>query len=476
MILPVLLAGGGGTRLWPLSRQDRPKQFLRLNGEHSLLQQTALRFRGAGCLAPLVICSAEHRFMVAQQLLEIDMCASAIILEPEGKNTAPAAALAALWAQQHQPDASLFFAPADHAIANFELLSDKLGELDAIAQQHLVLFGITPSEAQTGFGYIRKGKRFASSADCTEGLTEGLYRVAGFTEKPDRVTAEYYLQQGHYYWNSGMLLAGCAVLIEQFQEHRPQLLAKVRSAATFSSDLDFTRVDEHAWQLLEGDSLDYALLERSEQLLLCPLPLQWFDLGSFAQLYQYHSRDQDDNVVLGSAVCVDSRGNLIAAEEQHLVATLGIEDTVIVHSGDTILVAAKAHLDEMPKLVAKVAAEHPQQRRYHRQTFRPWGHYEVLNEGEQYKVKRIELQAQARLSLQAHQHRSEHWVVVSGDVLVQVEQQEHRLSGGQSIYIQAQQRHRLTNVGTEAAIIIEVQSGDYLGEDDIIRFDDDYGR
>ncbi|WP_158684022.1 mannose-1-phosphate guanylyltransferase/mannose-6-phosphate isomerase [Pseudoalteromonas sp. T1lg10] len=472
MILPVLLAGGGGTRLWPLSRQDRPKQFLRLNGEHSLLQQTALRFRHAGCLAPLVICSAEHRFMVAQQLLEIDMCASAIILEPEGKNTAPAAALAALWALQHHAEASLFFAPADHAIANFELLTDKLGELEGAAQQHLVLFGITPSEPQTGFGYIRKGKRFASSADCTE----GLYRVAGFTEKPDRATAEDYLKQGQYYWNSGMLLAGCGVFIRQFQEHRPQLLAKVRSAATFSSDLDFTRVDEHAWQLLDGDSLDYALLERSEQLLLCPLPLQWFDLGSFAQLYQYHSRDEHDNLVLGSAVCADSRGNLIAADEQHLVATLGISDTVIVHSGDTILVAAKDHLEKMPELVAKVAEEHPQQRRYHRQTFRPWGHYEVLNEGDGYKVKRIVLQAQARLSLQAHQHRSEHWVVVSGEVLVQVEQQEHRLSSGQSIYIQAQQRHRLTNVGNRAAIIIEVQSGDYLGEDDIIRFDDDYGR
>ncbi|WP_158683758.1 mannose-1-phosphate guanylyltransferase/mannose-6-phosphate isomerase [Pseudoalteromonas sp. T1lg22] len=472
MILPVLLAGGGGTRLWPLSRQDRPKQFLRLNGEHSLLQQTALRFRRQGCLAPLVICSAEHRFMVAQQLLEIDMRASAIILEPDGKNTAPAAALAALWAQQHQPDASLFFAPADHAIANFTLLGDQLDALDAIAQQHLILFGITPTEPQTGFGYIQQGSSYGSA----EHDVEGLFKVAGFSEKPDRVTAEYYLEQGQYYWNSGMLLAGCGIFIEQFQKHRPQLWAQVCRAAKFSSDLDFTRVDESAWQQLEGDSLDYALLERSEQLLLCSLPLQWFDLGSFAQLYQYHSRDKDENLVLGSAVCADSQGNLIAADEQHLVATLGIKDTVIVHSGDTILVAAKDHLDKMPKLVAKVAAEHPQQRRYHRQTFRPWGHYEVLNEGAQYKVKRIVLQAQARLSLQAHQHRSEHWVVVSGEVLVQVQQQEHRLSGGQSIYIQAQQRHRLTNVGNKAAIIIEVQSGDYLGEDDIIRFDDDYGR
>ncbi|MEO2281568.1 mannose-1-phosphate guanylyltransferase/mannose-6-phosphate isomerase [Pseudoalteromonas pernae] len=469
MILPILLAGGSGTRLWPLSRQDRPKQFIQLVGQHSLLQKAALRFVANGCLPPVVVCSEQHRFMVAQQLLEIGVQASAIILEPSGKNTAPAALVAALWAQQHQPDAQLFFAPADHAISDFDTLLTRLHDLVPDVQNTLLVFGITPTHAETGFGYIHCGAHSGISDD-------DVYHVESFTEKPDLGRAQQYLEQGCYVWNSGMLMAGVDTFLTEFKRCRSEMYIQVERAANFSADLDFIRVDQAMWQQVTSESLDYAILENSDKLLVCLSTLHWFDLGSYEQLSRFYNADNCNNVVLGEAVVVDGKDNFIYTEDNHLVTTLGIKGAVIIHSGDTTLVASKDSLDDMPKLLNEVSARFPERREFHKRTFRPWGQYEVLNEADNYKVKRITLSAHTRLSLQAHQHRSEHWVVVKGTVDVTVDEHLQTLQSGQSIYIQAGQRHRLANTTDDIAVVIEVQNGEYLGEDDIVRFDDDYGR
>ncbi|MFY8274476.1 mannose-1-phosphate guanylyltransferase/mannose-6-phosphate isomerase [Pseudoalteromonas sp. SSDWG2] len=469
LILPVLLAGGSGTRLWPLSRQDKPKQFIRFGNGYSLLQQAALRFVEHGCLPPVVVCNEQHRFMVAQQLLEIGVTASAIILEPSAKNTAPAALLAGLWAQQHHPSASLFFAPADHAIENFTPMGEQLAQLHEHACSHLIVFGITPTHAETGFGYIHC-ETTPQSHDCN------LIKVCAFTEKPDSQRAQEYLAHGNYLWNSGMLMAGVEHFLQRLKHYQPSMYIQVSEAAQFQPDLDFIRIVSDTWNALEGESLDYALLEHDSSLLVMPASLNWFDLGSYEQLYRYHEANEDGNVVLADAVLQHSTNNFIYAQDNHVVATLGLENTVVVHSADTTLIAARESLHLLPDLLDNVGKQYPERREFHNKTFRPWGHYQVLNEGDNFKVKRIVLNAKGRLSLQAHQHRSEHWVVVSGEVEVTVEQHQHPLRSGQSIYIEAGQKHRLCNTGKAPAVIIEVQNGAYLGEDDIERFDDDYGR
>ncbi|WP_278404195.1 mannose-1-phosphate guanylyltransferase/mannose-6-phosphate isomerase [Pseudoalteromonas ruthenica] len=468
LILPVLLAGGSGTRLWPLSRQDRPKQFLCLDGEHSLLQQTALRVQHHSLLPPLVVCNAEHRFMVAQQLLEVGVDPCAIILEPQSKNTAAAVAIAALWAQQHYPSASLFVTPADHAIANPACLIERLPALAQHSEQALLTFAIEPTRAATEYGYILKGKAAEQATN--------LFHVQHFKEKPSYALAQQYIEHGNYYWNSGMFMFTSGCFVRELEQHQPQMMAALRKAAHFHRDLDFVRIDADAWQHVPSDSIDYALLEHSEQVLTCPLSLQWADLGSFAQVWQHTEQDHQGNAVIGEAVLQDSHNNLVVTDEHQVVATLGVHDLAVVQSGDTTLVAAKSQLHTMPALLSQVSEQYPQRRLRHRQVFRPWGSYEVLNEGPGFKVKHIMLHAKTRLSLQQHQHRAEHWVVVSGTVLVEIDGQQSQLSAGQSTFIAAGQKHRLSNTSNTVARVIEVQSGAYLEEDDIVRFDDDYGR
>ncbi|MBB1087974.1 mannose-1-phosphate guanylyltransferase/mannose-6-phosphate isomerase [Lysobacter sp. SG-8] len=469
MLHPVILSGGSGTRLWPLSRQNQPKQFLSLIGDRSLFQETLLRAsRLDGAQPPVTVCSDDHRFMVGEQLQAIGLDSGGIILEPVARNTAPAIALAAMHVAAGDPDATMLVMPADHLIedeASFRTAVETA--LAEAGQGWLVAFGITPDYAETGYGYILRGNA----------LGEGAFRIERFVEKPDLATAERYVAEGTYAWNSGMFLFRAARYLEELERHAPDMLAAVRAAYDArESDLDFTRVPEAAFARSPNDSIDYAVMEKTDRAAVVPVSCGWSDIGSWSSLWAVAQRDDDGNLHEGDVISVDSSGSLVRASERRLIATIGVDDLVIVDTPDATLVARKDRVQDVKAVVDRLKQAGRQEHLFHRKVYRPWGSYDSIGVGPRFQVKRIVVKPGAALSLQKHAHRAEHWVVVSGIAEVTCDDRVFDLRENESTFIPLGSVHRLRNRGDVPVELIEVQSGSYLGEDDIVRLEDVYGR
>ncbi|TKD62618.1 mannose-1-phosphate guanylyltransferase/mannose-6-phosphate isomerase [Cobetia marina] len=467
MITPVIMAGGSGSRLWPLSRQLNPKQFLPLTGEGSMLQETLKRLEPLEHRAPLLICNEEHRFLVAEQVRQQGVSDARILLEPEGRNTAPAIAVAALQAIAEEPGALLLVLAADHLIHDVEKFHESIGHAQTLAEaNHLVTFGIVPTHAETGYGYIQRG----------EELKDFGFQVKRFVEKPDSNTAEDYLATGGYYWNSGMFLFSAKRYLDELEHFQPAMVEACRAAlAGASQDLDFTRLDAEAFRACPSDSIDYAVMERTEQAAVVPLEAGWSDIGSWSALWDVKEHDAQGNACQGDVMLHDSH-NLMVHADHRLVATVGVEDLVVVETKDAVLVAHKDRVQEVKKIVERLKREGRQEHINHREVYRPWGVYDSIDKGDRYQVKCITVKPGAKLSVQMHHHRAEHWVVVSGTAKVTIGDKTQLVSENESTYIPIGQVHALENPGKIPLELIEVQSGSYLGEDDIIRFNDRYGR
>ena len=469
MLHPVILSGGSGSRLWPLSRQNLPKQFLALVGEHSLYQETLLRAsRLPGAQAPVTVCSEDHRFMVGEQLQGIGLRSGGILLEPMARNTAPAIALAALHLVMATPEAIMLVLPADHLIEDEAAFRDAVGRAMSLAEAGwLVTFGIQPDSPETGYGYIARGAA----------LGEGGFEVARFVEKPDLATAEAYLADGGYAWNSGMFLFKAQRYLDELAAHAPDMLAAVRQAhAAARGDLDFIRIDADAFAASPSDSIDYAVMEKTRRAAVVPVSCGWSDIGSWSSLWAVAERDANGNRTEGDVIAVDTRDSLVRASERRLIATLGVEDLVIIDTPDATLVARKDRVQDVKAIVDRLKQAGRSEHLFHRKVYRPWGSYDSIDMGERFQVKHIVVKPGAALSLQKHHHRAEHWVVVSGTAEVTCDDKVFELHANQSTYIPLGSVHRLRNTGEKPVELIEVQSGGYLGEDDIVRLDDVYGR
>jgi len=469
MLIPVILSGGSGTRLWPLSRKNLPKQFLPLAGDSTLFQQTVARAQTLpSAVSPIVVCSEDHRFLVAEQLQMLGVSDASILLEPVARNTAPAIALAALQALSRDPDATLLILPADHLIGDTDSFGDAvLRALPLAADGWLVTFGIRPEAAETGFGYIRRGNP----------LSDGGYQVDAFVEKPDRATAESYLETGAYDWNSGMFLFRASRLLEELAQQAPSIHAGVATAFESAHvDLDFVRIDKDAFAQVPEDSIDYAVMERTRRAAVVPVSCEWSDIGSWAALWAASERDGNGNRLEGDVLALDSDNCFVRSTDRRMVALLGVHDLVVVDTPDAVLVAARDHAQDVKKLVDQLKAADRPEHMFHRKVYRPWGSYDSIDMGERFQVKRIVVKAGAALSLQKHHHRAEHWIVVSGTAEVTRNDEVFMLSENQSTYLPLGSVHRLRNVGQLPLELIEVQSGSYLGEDDIVRLEDVYGR
>ncbi len=466
MLTPVIMAGGSGTRLWPLSRRMLPKQFLTLSGDRSMLQQTLLRLEGLQRFPAVVVCNTEHRFLVAEQLLELDERNGSIMLEPIGRNTAPAIAVAALHALKQNEDPLLLVLAADHTIADQTAFQSAIEEAEALARKdYLVTFGIVPQAPETGYGYIQRG----------DAVGDG-YAVSRFIEKPDQATAESYLSCGDYYWNSGMFLFRARRYLDELERHRPDILEACRTAEENGrNDLDFFRLDESAFSACPSESIDYAVMEQTGDAVVVPLDAGWNDIGSWSALWDINDKDRDNNAMKGDAMLFDTSGSLVHAESR-LVTTVGVDNIVVIETKDAVLVADKGKAQNVKEIVDNLRANGRLEDQYHRVVYRPWGCFDSIEEGERFKVKRITVKPGAKLSLQMHHHRAEHWIVVSGTARVTKGEKTMMLSENESTYIDVGERHALENPGVIPLEIIEVQTGSYLGEDDIVRFDDSYGR
>lgn len=471
-MIPVILSGGSGTRLWPLSRAKKPKQFLPLLNDKSMLQNTLLRVKGlAGLGAPLIICNEDHRFMVAEQLRELAITNPAIVLEPEGRNTAPAIAVAALKAIQQGDDPLLLVLAADHAIKDVPAFHQAVElAVPAANQGKLVTFGIVPTSAHTGYGYIRRDAK----RDPT--LPAGVSSVARFYEKPDATTARQFVDSGEYYWNSGMFLFKASRLLAELHQFAPDIVAAAEQAlAKASTDLDFIRLDKAAFSASPSDSIDYAVMEKSANTVMVPLDAGWSDVGSWDALWQVMAKDEQGNACRGDVLLEQCHNSYVYAE-QRLVTAIGLDDVVVVETKDAVLVAHKSQLQGVKNIVAKLQSYGRSEVDLHREVFRPWGKYDSVDSGERYQVKHITVKPGAKLSVQMHHHRAEHWVVVSGSALVRNGDKEFLVTENESTFIPVGTIHSLENPGKIPLELIEVQSGSYLGEDDIIRFEDKYGR
>jgi mannose-1-phosphate guanylyltransferase/mannose-6-phosphate isomerase len=466
---PVILSGGTGSRLWPLSRSLFPKQLLALAGKHSLIQDTALRTDGADFAAPLIICNVEHRFLIAQQMREAGISPEAIVLEPMGRNTAPAAAIAALMVEKKDPDGVLLLMPADHIVRNRTAFLQALNAATAAARQnHLVSFGIRPDSPETGYGYIRRG-------DSVKGL-EQTFTVACFVEKPDAATAAGYFASGDYDWNSGLFVFKAAAFLAELEKLEPELLAHCRAAlAQAKSDLDFLRLDSAAFAKAKSISIDYAVMERTDKAAVVPVDMGWSDIGSWESLWSVAERDGSGNAVKGDVLLHGTRNSYLRSEGP-LVAAVGVEDLVVVATQDAVLVSHKSASQDVKRIVEQLEQSGRELHNSHRKVYRPWGAYESIDTGDNFQVKHITVNPGAKLSLQMHHKRAEHWIVVSGTAQVTCGDKVFAMKENESTYIPLGFRHRLENVGTEPLHLIEVQSGSYLGEDDIVRFEDTYGR
>ncbi len=470
-IHPVILSGGNGTRLWPLSRGQFPKQFLAL-GEpgRSMLQQTVARVAASGFAAPLVVCNEDHRFLVAEQLRDVQAIPRAIVLEPAARNTAPAAAVAALLLAGDDPDAIMLILPSDHLVRNvaaFRAATMRAADA-ATATGALVTFGIAPDHPATGYGYIRAGEALAGFAGC--------HGVELFIEKPDLATAERLISEGGCSWNSGMFLFTAGSFLDELRRLRPEMLDACRAAlADARTDSDFCRLAAGPFAAIRGESIDYAVMEHTERAVVVPIDIGWNDVGAWSALWDSTTADGDGNVCLGDVIAVDSKGSYLRSDGP-LLATVGIDDAVVVATPDAVLVARKDQVQDVRKVVDRLKAAGRAEHEWHPKVFRPWGSYEGLREGDRFQVKHIVVKPGGKLSLQMHHHRAEHWIVVSGTARVTRGDECVLLHENQSTYIPIGVRHRLENPGKIPLHLIEVQSGGYLQEDDIVRFEDTYGR
>ena len=469
MLHPVILSGGSGSRLWPLSRQNQPKQFLALIGDRSLYQETVLRAKALpGMQPPVTVCSEDHRFMVGEQLQEIGVAHGGILLEPMARNTAPAIAIAALHVLADDDQATMLILPADHLIEDEAAFRDAVTHAAVLADlDWLVTFGIHPDAPETGYGYIARG----------EAVTDDGYRVGRFVEKPDLVTAQSYLDEGSYVWNSGMFLFKARCYLDALERHAPAILAAATGAyRTAESDLDFIRVGKAAFAASPDDSIDYAVMEKTDRAAVVPVSCGWSDIGSWSSLWAAADRDGDGNRHDGDVLSIDTHNSLVRASDGRMIATIGVEDLIIVDTPDATLVARKDRVQDVKKIVDLIKVAGRQEHLFHRKVYRPWGSYDSIDFGDRFQVKRIVVKPGAALSLQKHHKRAEHWIVVSGIAEVTCDERVFDLHENQSTYIPLGSVHRLRNNGSTPVELIEVQSGSYLGEDDIVRLEDVYGR
>lgn len=464
-VLPVVLAGGSGTRLWPLSRELYPKQFLPLTGARTMLQDTLLRLDGLDAAPAYLICNEEHRFIVAEQCRAIGVNWGAIVLEPAARNTAPAIALAALHAIRKGDDPVLLILAADHHIADPQAFRAAVVQgAELVQQDQLLTFGIIPEIPETGYGYIKAGVAVGHA-----------HKVAQFVEKPDIETAKKYLAAGGYYWNSGMFMFKASTYLSELEAHRPDIYKACREASKdMSNDLDFQRPGVEFAQS-PSESIDYAVMEKTKRSLVLPVNVGWSDVGSWKALWSVSARDSADNHVRGDVVAVDTSGSLLISEGR-LLATVGVHDLMVIETADAVLVAQRDHAQDVKRIVEKLRASKRSEHHVHSRVYRPWGSYETVEQGDRYQVKRLTVNPGATLSLQMHHHRSEHWIVVQGTATVTCGEKEFAVHENESTYIPIGSRHRLANPGKIPLHLIEVQVGSYLGEDDIVRFQDAYGR
>ncbi len=463
-ILPVILSGGSGTRLWPLSREAYPKQFLALAGEQTMLQATWQHVAPIAGRAPLVVANEEHRFVAAEQLQQLGVEPQAILLEPVGRNTAPAIAVAALEATLEDGDPVLLVLPSDHVIADEAAFrAAVLSALPAAQEGKLVTFGIVPTGPETGYGYIK-----ASSGGAVRAVDR-------FVEKPDADTARQYVESGEYFWNSGMFLFKASRYLAELELFQPDMLAASRNAWQLARrDTDFTRLDKDAFAAVPADSIDYAVMEKTADAVVVPLDAGWNDVGSWTALRDVSAQDADGNAHHGDVIAIDCRNTYAYGER--LIALVGLDDVIVVETDDAVMVGRSDRMQEIKQVVARLKAEQRPEATWHRKVYRPWGAYDSIDNGERFQVKRITVKPGGTLSLQMHHHRAEHWVVVSGTAEVTRGEEVILLGENQSTYIPLGVIHRLRNPGKLPLELIEVQSGSYLGEDDIVRFEDTYGR
>jgi mannose-1-phosphate guanylyltransferase/mannose-6-phosphate isomerase len=467
-ITPVILSGGSGTRLWPLSRKEYPKQYLPLVGCNTMLQETILRLSGLDNLAdPIIVCNADHRFLVAEQCQQIDIKNPTILLEPVGRNTAPAIAAAALQSHQTSDDTVLLVLSADHVIQDIDAFHEAINIASKQAQEgKLATFGIVPTDANTGYGYIKSSKINTDSA----------YKVEEFVEKPDLETAEKYLDQGNHLWNSGMFMFKADTLIDELTTHSPDIFKAVsRAVKNATQDLDFIRLEEQSFALSPGDSIDYALMEKNINVVVVPLDAGWSDVGSWPTLYDTGVKDSSGNVLKGDVITKDTTNTYIYASH-HMVTTVGVDNLVVIDTPDATFIASQDKAHEVKSIVESLQKKGRDEAHSNRKVYRPWGWYDSIEVGKHFQVKRLHVNPGAKLSLQMHHKRAEHWVVVSGTATAINGEAVLTLTEGNSTYIPVGTTHGLENKTNEQLEIIEVQSGTYLGEDDIMRFEDIYGR
>ena len=466
-ITPVLLCGGVGSRLWPVSRQGRPKQYLNLIGETSMLQQTLTRIESLTQTAPIIVCNEEHRFLVAEQVRQLGLTSPTIILEPEGKNTAPAIALAALAIAAADPEAQLLVLPADHYVGKPEALIDAIEKAtSASSQGKLVTFGLVPSRPETGYGYIKRGEALAPDVSVLE----------QFVEKPDQPTAEGYIASGDYVWNSGMFMFSATRFLESLAQFQPEMTRVCeRAMEQAERDMDFVRPNAEVFATCPSDSIDYAVMEHTPEGAVVSLDCDWSDIGAWSALWEVGDQDAAGNVSQGDVVLNKTQNSYVRSQSR-LVTTTGVSDLVVVETADAVMVADRHSVQDVKEIVNVLKASSRSEADVHQRVFRPWGSYESLTSGNGFQVKRLIVNPGQQLSLQLHQHRAEHWVVVRGTAKVVNGDSELILSADQSTYIPLGVKHRLSNPSSEVLELIEVQSGSYLGEDDILRFDDVYGR
>jgi len=469
VIHPIILSGGTGSRLWPLSRSLFPKQLLALAGERSLIQDTVLRAAGTGFGAPIIICNTEHRFLIAEQLRETGVAPEAIVLEPQGRNTAPAAAIAALMIAQKDPQGLMLLMPADHIVRNRAAFLEAVASAAAAARQgRLVTFGITPDSPETGYGYIRRGAPLKDLSNS--------FAVERFVEKPDAATAAGYVSSGDYDWNSGLFLFKASAFLDELQRLEPELLAHCREAVSKGAkDLDFFRLDNASFAKAKAISIDYAVMERTDKAAVVPVEMGWSDIGSWEALWTAAARDEEGNATKGDVLHHGARNSYLRSEGP-LVAAVGVEDIVVVATQDAVLVSHKSASQDVKRIVEQLERSGRELHTTHRKVYRPWGSYEGIDNGDRHQVKHIIVNPGAKLSLQMHHKRAEHWIVVSGTARVTCDDKVFPLHENESTYIPLGAKHRLENTGKEPLHLIEVQSGSYLGEDDIVRFEDTYGR
>jgi mannose-1-phosphate guanylyltransferase/mannose-6-phosphate isomerase len=465
-IIPTIMCGGSGTRLWPLSRSLTPKQFLPLINDTSMLQDTLLRLP-ATCAEPLFICNEEHRFLLAEQVRQLNIASSDILLEPEGRNTAPAIALAALKAVKQGKDTLLLVLAADHVIEDKEAFHQAINKAVIAAEENkLVTFGIVPTKAEIGYGYI-KYKEITAKDYCS---------VENFVEKPDMATALQYLSSGDYLWNSGMFLFKASRYIEECEKHCPAILEQCqKSMAGVTKDFDFLRPEKEAFLNCESESIDYAVMEKTDSAVVIPLDAGWSDVGSYSALWEICPQDNNNNVIKGDVIAHQTTNSLLHSENK-LIATLGVDNLVVIDTPDAILVANKDKVQDIKSIVKQLKQENRSEVSLQREVYRPWGKYDSVDAGERFQVKRITVKPGAKLSVQMHHHRAEHWIIVTGTAKVTLDEKTFLLSENQSTYIPIGVVHALENPGKLPLEMIEVQSGSYLGEDDIVRFEDKYGR